>query len=75
MKIKMLNEYISMLEKEGLADVVYGAKNEADFVRMCESALQEAPGWVSERRREYAASAAWTERVSEVQHILDAFAL
>ena len=66
---------VSMLwpeQVEKLADVVYGAHDEREFLRMCQQALTEAPGWVTDRRKAYAKQAAWSERVAVVQRILDA---
>lgn len=66
---------VSMLwpeQVETLADVVYGAHSEREFLRTCENALQEAAGFVTQRRREYAAGADWRLRAAQVQNILDA---
>ena len=66
---------VSMLwpdQVERLADVVYGAHDEKEFLQCCERALEEAPGWVTDRRRSYAEEAAWPHRMEIVQRILDA---
>ena len=65
---------VSMLwpeQVEKLADVVYGAHDEREFLQCCERALNEAPGWVTDRRRSYAEQAAWSNRLETVQRILD----
>jgi len=55
---------------ERLPDVVYNARSPEEFVTLCAHALEEAPGFVSERRREQAAQAAWSDRTREVERIL-----
>ena len=54
---------------EQFPDVVYGAQDEADFLRLCAHALEEAPGF-SPRRWQHAADAGWPQRVGEVERIL-----
>ncbi len=64
---------VSMLwpeQVEHYPDVIYGAKTSAELVRLCHQALSEDRGWVSSRRRDYGAAAAWSIRGEEVQHIL-----
>ena len=51
-------------------DVVYGAHNLEEFVILCEHALEEDPHFVSRRRMDRAAEAAWPQRVGEVERIL-----
>ena len=63
---------VSMLwpdQVEQFPDVVYGAKDEADFLRLCAHALEEASGFAL-RRRQHAAEAGWPRRVSTVERIL-----
>lgn len=38
-------------------DVVYGAHDEREFLTLCQHALEEAPGFVSQRRQSYGAAA------------------
>jgi glycosyltransferase involved in cell wall biosynthesis len=64
---------VSMLwpdQVELFPDVVYGAHTPEEFVTLCDHALSEAPGFVSQRRRSYGASAAWPVRAGEVSRIL-----
>ena len=51
-------------------DVVYGAHDLEEFVILCEHALEEDPHFVSRRRMDRAAEAAWPQRVGEVERIL-----
>lgn len=64
---------VSMLwpdQVELFPDVVYGAHSHQEFLTLCRHALEEAPGFVSQRRRAHAAAAAWPHRSSEVARIL-----
>lgn len=64
---------VSMLwpdQVERFPDVVYGAHDPQEFLQLCAHALEEAPGFVSGRRRGYAQRAAWPLRVEEVERIL-----
>lgn len=64
---------VSMLwpdQVEQFPDVVYGAQDEPEFVRLCAHALQEARGFAAQRRRQHAAKAGWPQRVGEVERIL-----
>lgn len=68
------NPVVLMLEEdqvEPFPDVVYTATTSADFLRRCEKAVAEDPGWVRGRRRAYAESAQWSARAGEIQHILE----
>lgn len=56
---------------ETFPDVIYGAHDEHEFVTLCAHALEEPDGFVSKRRRDHAAAAAWPIRVGEVSRILD----
>ena len=56
---------------ETFADVIYGAHNEREFVTLCAHALEEPEGFVSCRRREHGAAAAWPIRAGEVYRIVD----
>ncbi|MCI9156170.1 MAG: glycosyltransferase family 1 protein [Lawsonibacter sp.] len=64
---------VSMLwpdQVETFPDVVYGAHDLEEFVTLCAHAMEEAPGFVSQRRMDRAAEAAWPQRVGEVERIL-----
>lgn len=64
---------VSMLwpdQVEGFPDVIYGASSPEELVRLCAQALAEDRNWVRDRRRDYGAAAAWTNRSGEVQRIL-----
>ena len=64
---------VSMLwpdQVELFPDVVYGAYNDREFLSMCRSALDEDPGFVSQRRRDHGAAAAWSTRAAELAEIL-----
>lgn len=56
---------------EPYPDVVYTAHTSAEFLARCERALQEDPGWVSDRRRSYARQSSWSVRADEVTRILE----
>ena len=60
---------------EEFPDVIYGAHSPAEYCRLCERALEEDPHWVSPRRRDYGAAAAWSRRAQTVQRILGAIGL
>jgi glycosyltransferase involved in cell wall biosynthesis len=55
---------------EHFPDVVYAAHDEQEFLTLCQHALVEAPGFVSQRRRSHAASATWPIRAEVVERIL-----
>lgn len=55
---------------ERFPDVVYNARSQEEFVTLCAHALEEAPGFVSRRRMDQAAQAAWSNRSREVERIL-----
>ena len=64
---------VSMLwpdQVERFPDVVYGAHDEREFLTSCDHALEEAPGFVSQRRKAHGAAAAWPIRAGEVSRIL-----
>lgn len=64
---------VSMLwpdQVEPFPDVVYGAQDEQSFLQLCGRALDEAPGFVVQRRRDHAARAAWPLRAQQVEQIL-----
>lgn len=64
---------VSMLWEEQVEifpDVVYGAYHTEDFISLCGKAMEEAPGFVSQRRRSYGESASWSVRSGEVARIL-----
>ena len=65
---------VSMLwpdQVEHFPDVVYGAHNNEEFLDACQRALDEAPGFVSQRRLTHARAAAWPNRAAQVSQILD----
>lgn len=62
-------------EVEEFPDVIYGAHDPDEFVRLCEQALAEDPSWVSPRRRDYGAASAWSRRAEEVRRILSSISL
>ena len=55
---------------EPFPDVVYSAHDEEEFVTLCAHALDEPPGFVSQRRQNHASCAAWTLRSAAVIRIL-----
>ncbi|NBI10485.1 glycosyltransferase [Colidextribacter sp. OB.20] len=55
---------------ERFPDVVYNARDPEEFITLCAHALEEAPGFVSQRRRDQAVQAAWSNRTREVERIL-----
>lgn len=64
---------VSMLwpdQVELFPDVVYGAYNDREFISMCRSALEEDPGFVSQRRQNHGCAASWSNRAGEVVRIL-----
>ena len=65
---------VSMLwpdQVEPFPDVVYAAHDEREFRSCCRHALEEAPGFVSQRRRDRAREAAWPNRAGQVARILE----
>ncbi len=60
---------------EPFPDVVYTAYDSSAFLRRCRRALEEEPGPICDRRREYARRAAWAERAVEVSRILESTGL
>ena len=65
---------VSMLwpdQVEPFPDVVYGAHSEREFLDCCRHALEEAPGFVSQRRRDRAREADWPGRAGRVARILE----
>lgn len=62
-------------EVEEFPDVIYGAHDPAEFVRLCEKALLEDPSWVARRRKDYGAAAAWSNRADTIRQILNAISL
>ena len=64
---------VSMLwpdQVEQFPDVVYAAYSPEEFLTLCGHAMEEAPLFVSQRRRDWAAGAAWPLRAGEVGRIL-----
>ena len=60
---------------EDFPDVIYGAHSPEEYSRLCARALEEDPAWVSQRRKDYGAAAAWSRRADEVHRILAAIGL
>ena len=56
---------------ETFADVIYGAHSQREFLTLCAHALEEPEGFVSQRRRDHGAAAAWPIRANEVSRILN----
>lgn len=56
---------------EQFPDVVYGAYTPAEFLHLCQRALEENPSWVSQRRQGYGRTASWSNRAAEVVRILN----
>ena len=64
---------VSMLwpdEVERFPDVIYGAYDQDEFVRLCARALAEDRTWVLSRRQDYGQAASWNNRSAEVSRIL-----
>ncbi len=69
---------VSMLYEdqiEDYPDVIYGAHTMQEFSLLCARALDESPGYVSQRRRDYGKAAAWSARAAEVKRILEGLGL
>lgn len=65
---------VSMLwpdQVEQFPDVIYGAHSEREFLTCCQHALEEAPDFASQRRRNHAQAAAWPNRARQVVRILE----
>ena len=60
---------------EHFPDVVYGAHDEGEFVKLCVRALDEAGSWAKDRRRSYGKAAAWSGRAGVVNQILGSIGL
>ena len=64
---------VSMLwpgQVEQFPDVIYNARDEGEFLTLCAHALEEDPGFVTGRRRDHAAQAAWPLRAAQISRIL-----
>lgn len=55
---------------ETFPDVIYGAHSEREFAKLCQRALDEPSEFVSQRRKDHGAAAAWPIRAGEVARIL-----
>lgn len=55
---------------EPFPDVIYGAHSEQEFSTLCQHALDEPAGFVSQRRKDHGAAAGWPIRAGEVSRIL-----
>lgn len=60
---------------EHFPDVVYGAHTPAEFVRMCDSALEERGRYARDRRRAYGEANSWSNRAEQVNRILESIGL
>jgi len=60
---------------EHFPDVVYGAHDEPEFVRLCSDALKEAGVYARDRRRAYGQANSWSVRAQAVIHILESIGL
>lgn len=60
---------------EEFPDVIYGAHSPEEYCLLCHRALGEDKNWVSRRRKDYGAAAAWSVRTEEVRRILDTIGL
>lgn len=58
------------LQVEDFADVVYIARDAADFVALCDRAAQENDPIRTEKRLRYGAQCAWSERVRQMEDVL-----
>ncbi len=56
---------------ETFPDVIYGAHNAQEFLTLCQHAMDEPQGFVSQRRKDHGAAAAWPIRAGEVSRILN----
>lgn len=56
---------------EHFPDVVYGAHSSAEFVRLCDRALEERGDYARDRRRAYGHANSWASRAEEVNRILE----
>ena len=64
---------VSMLwpdQVEPFPDVVYGAHSEAEFLTLCQHALEEPPTLAARRRMDHGAQASWSLRAQRVTRIL-----
>lgn len=52
-------------------DVVHAARTAEEFIRRCESAMEEDPDELLRRRRDYGSAAAWDERAEQIRQILE----
>lgn len=52
-------------------DVIYGAKNSAEFVDACQQAVMENSGWAVKSRKEYAREASWEVRAKTAEQVLE----
>ena len=69
---------VSMLlpdQVEEFPDVIYGAHSLEEYDRLCARALAEDPTWVTPRRKDYGAAAAWSRRADELGNILGGIGL
>lgn len=66
---------VDLDQVEPFPDMVYTAVNPTLFLRRCQSALSEDPGWLTGRRIACARKARWSERSAQVRRILESAAL
>ncbi len=60
---------------EHFPDVVYGAHDASEFVRLCDEALKETGSYARDRRRAYGQANSWAVRAQEVIRILESIGL
>lgn len=72
---KPIVSHLAPDQVEEFPDVIYGAHSPQEYCRMCQRALVEDRTWVSPRRRDYGAAAAWSRRAENIRQILSAIGL
>ena len=60
---------------EPFPDVIYTAYDATGFLRRCRRAMEELPGPITQRRKDYAAQSAWALRAEEISRILESTGL
>lgn len=72
---KPIVTHLAPEQVEEFPDVIYGAHSLQEYCRMCERAMVEDRSWVSPRRRDYGAAAAWSRRAETIHQILNSIGL
>lgn len=60
---------------EHFPDVVYGAHSAAEFIQLCDRALEERGTYARDRRRAYGYANSWAQRAEDVNRILEGIGL